>query len=58
MQIPLGNIIVNNMKTVLGTLKITTEHYKQIGVELSESAILKTRRRHLAVEIAMTSFPQ
>jgi hypothetical protein len=39
------------------TLKITIEHYKQSVVKLSESATLKTLRRPLAVEIAMTSFP-
>jgi hypothetical protein len=39
------------------TLKVTAEHTQQSGVELSESAILQTPRRHPAIEIVMTLFP-
>jgi hypothetical protein len=42
--------------TVLETLKVTAEHCYQTVVKLSESATLKTLTRHLAIEIAMTSF--
>jgi hypothetical protein len=45
------------MKTMLDTLKITAEHYEQTVDKLSESATLKTLRRPVAVESAMTSFP-
>jgi hypothetical protein len=47
---------VNNVETVLDRRKVTRKHYEEIWVELSESAILATLRRHLATEIALTSF--
>jgi hypothetical protein len=40
---------------VLDVREVTSEHYQEFEIELSESAILETHRRHSVAEIATTS---